>query len=97
MKSGAAQQRTQRTTLRCALLSHLEDTFVHHTASKIFVCQTHHPAVRYRAAENFYELAVAHCAEEAFQVEVNHVHVAGSIIFCAPRSASWHPLFGRKP
>ena len=72
-----AQQRTQWTTLRRALLAHLKDSFVHYAASKVFVYQTHHPTVLYRAAEDFYELAMAHRVEEAFQVEVNHIDVAG--------------------
>ena len=38
--------------------------------------KAYHPAVLYRAAEDFYEFAVAHCVEEALQVEVNHIDVA---------------------
>ena len=38
--------------------------------------KAYHPTVFYRAAEDFYELAVAHRVEEAFQVKVNYIDVA---------------------
>ena len=38
--------------------------------------ESYHSAVIYRAAEDFYELAVAHRVEEAFQVKVNYIDIA---------------------
>ena len=38
--------------------------------------KAYYPAILYRAAEDFYEFAVAHCVEETLQVEVNHIDVA---------------------
>ena len=38
--------------------------------------KAYHPAILYRAAEDFYEFAMAHGVEETLQVEVDHIDVA---------------------
>jgi len=40
------------------------------------VDKAYHPAILYRAAEDFYEFAMAHGVEETLQVEVDHIDVA---------------------
>ena len=70
-----AQQRTQRTTLRRALLAHLKHPFVHHTTAKILVDKTDYTAVFYRATEYLHELAVTYRVEEALKVKVYHIMV----------------------
>ncbi len=59
-----------------AFLTCIEHTFVHHTTAEIFVDKAYHPAILYRAAEDFYEFAMAHGVEETLQVEVDHIDVA---------------------
>ena len=38
--------------------------------------KAYHPAILYRAAEDFYEFAMAHGVEETLQVEIDHIDVA---------------------
>ena len=56
-------------------LARFKQTFVHYTASEIFVYKADNSAVFYRAVEDFYELAMAHGVEEAFKVKVYYIYV----------------------
>ena len=71
IKHHVAQQRTQRTTLRCSFLAAHEQAVYHYATPKILVYKRNNPPVLDCPGENFYELAVADRIKEALQIQVD--------------------------
>ena len=76
IKHHVAQQRTQRTTLRCSFLAAHEQAVYHYATPKIFVYKRDNPHVLDCLEENFYELAMADRIKEAIKIQVDYVLVA---------------------